>query len=249
MGLPALKGRIGVLPLPVKGFEGRDIVVLFPSDVENIGAVPVVLYHDGQNLGSRLPFDGRKEGWQLPALYNANPNHVAVMIDHPNEERISEAGSVAEVNSAADRYLDKLTDRLLPLLKSEGFATDNVSMVGSSLYGLFNLYAMVARPQAFRGVAAMSPSLWFSKKIFPCLRSCDADLSGKNVLLDMGDQEKQYAAALNSSQQHPLLNSAERYFRRLGANVFKRVIPGATHSESAWGARLPETLDLLIQYS
>lgn len=248
MGLPATEGRIGVLPLQVKSFEKRDVVVLFPYAVEDIGSVPVIIYHDGQNLGSKHPSDDRKRGWNFPSMYNKRPDHVAVMIDHPNEQRIAEAGSVAEANSGADQYLENITERLLPLLKSEGFGTDNVGMVGSSLYGLFNIYAMVIRPDAFRGVAAMSPSLWFSKTFFPCLRSSDSDLSGKRVILDMGDREPQYVRELNGKNQHPLLNSAERYLRRLGANVVTRIIPDAGHNEVAWGSRLPETLDMLFEH-
>lgn len=63
----------------------------------------------------------------------------------------------------ADKFLAFLVEELRPFIASlYDIDPSNQVLVGSSLGGLFSLYAMFRRPGAFRGHGANSPSLWWN---------------------------------------------------------------------------------------
>lgn len=63
----------------------------------------------------------------------------------------------------ADAFLAFLADELRPAL-AEAFPidTDDATLTGQSFGGLFVLYALLHRPDAFRRYLAVSPSLWWN---------------------------------------------------------------------------------------
>lgn len=62
----------------------------------------------------------------------------------------------------ADPFLDFLTRELQPFIAERyDVSGRDATLLGSSLGGLFTLYALLTRPAAFSGYIAVSPALWW----------------------------------------------------------------------------------------
>ena len=85
----------------------------------------------------------------------------------------------------AGRTLRLLTDGLLPALKKENASLRRVYLGGYSLAGLFALWAAY-RSDAFDGVAAVSPAVWFPD--WPAF-SRRHEIRTPRVYLSLGDRE------------------------------------------------------------
>lgn len=102
-------------------------------------------------------------------------------------------GSTPELGRAG-RLLERLTAEIQPWVRTEYDVADGAStLFGSSLGGLFTLYAMARRPEAFDAWISVSPALWWDEGVL--MRELHAfatsrnDLRGRLFLAAGGDEE------------------------------------------------------------
>lgn len=95
----------------------------------------------------------------------------------------------------AESMLQFMTQALRPWL-AERYAIDLNEQIlfGHSLGGLFTLYALQQRPEAFSDYAAMSPSLWWNEQYLmtPWVDTVKEKIQGKRVLMVIGAEEKTF---------------------------------------------------------
>jgi predicted alpha/beta superfamily hydrolase len=166
-------------------------------------------------------------------------------INHAIGQQISRAAAYPSAGGEGEAYLAFLAETLVPWVNKtwrsipEAGAT---AIAGSSMGGLFSLYALYERPAIFSLCGAFSSAFWFAK---------DAVLahlgkhytSGKAVYLDIGTAE-------SSDEDKP--DFASRYLQdtldvrdyllckgMTDEQLLCVVDPGATHCEAAWARRFP----------
>jgi len=145
-------------------------------------------------------------------------------------------------------YLQFLVSELKPQVDAS-FRTrpgrEDTAVGGSSLGGLISLHAGLRHPSTFGRVLAMSPSTWWNDR---SVLAGVAALAGQplrpvRLYLDSGDSGPSNDDAANTA-------ALAEAFRAVGCEDgvdFRYVLAaGATHTESAWSARLPAALRFLF---
>jgi len=94
----------------------------------------------------------------------------------------------------ADLYLDYLTEEIIPLIEGNYRTLPDRAdraVCGSSLGGLLALYAAMRHTETFGQVAAISPSLWWDRKvIFDLASQWDMEEMDTRIWIDMGYHEE-----------------------------------------------------------
>lgn len=91
---------------------------------------------------------------RMEALYGSLPGAPAPTL--PEGRRL---GRAAE-------FLAFLTEEVRPFIEERyDVADDGATLFGSSLGGLFTLYALLERPEAFDAYVAVSPALWWDDQV------------------------------------------------------------------------------------
>ena len=136
---------------------------------------PVLYMQDGQNLfdpdrafipGQHWRLDSAAE--EAVAERTAEPM-IIIGVDHAGPGRIEEYTPTRDkkrsAGGKATDYTRMLIEELKPLIDS-GYRTksDQTAIGGSSLGGLVSLYAGLTRPDVFKRIAAMSPSVWWDDR-------------------------------------------------------------------------------------
>lgn len=263
-----VEGNVVVLPdveHPTLG-KRRDLLVLLPlSYGEGARRYPVLYFQDGQNLfDEHTAFAGE---WHLErALLDLGPRgREAIAVGVPN----SGAGRIDEYSpfhqrglggGGAAEYLRYLLETVRPLVEAS-FRTvpgpDANGVFGSSLGGLFALYAFFERPDVFGRCGAMSPSLqWARWAPLVYLATRRPGAAGR-LYLDAGDREGGPSLLSRLTGEHfPRrylrgLRRAHRLLRDLGyrdgVDLEYVEAPDGEHSEADWAARLPAALDFLLR--
>src|SRR5262249_39454032 len=118
---------------------------------------------------------------------------------------------------------------------------DSTVIGGSSMGGLFSLYAFFRRPSPFGRAAIMSPSIWFGgRAILDFVR--DARATQGRIYLDVG-----------TAEGRGTLRDVRAVAGALRAKGFKRAAlkvveaEGHQHREADWAWRLPWALDFLLR--
>jgi predicted alpha/beta superfamily hydrolase len=115
-------------------------------------------------------------------------------------------------------------------------------IAGSSLGGLFALYAFFERPDLFGAVLAMSPSLWVGRgAAFRHLAGARRGVPGR-IYLDAGGRETGGAALRQAEALARLL--ADRGYAPPRWLMWRPDRRGS-HNERAWARRLPKALRFL----
>ena len=141
----------------------------------------------------------------------------------------------------AKEHLDFILYDVVPLIR-ERFRVEPGpgSLVGSSMGGLFGLWAAIAHPGAFRSVGVVSPSVWWANEAV--LRLPLGDGPRPRVWIDMGTREGR-----TSVQQ---FRAAIRRLEDLGwsqdQNLMPLLVEGGTHHESAWADRAGSIMRYLL---
>jgi predicted alpha/beta superfamily hydrolase len=143
----------------------------------------------------------------------------------------------------ADRYLNFLTDELKPMVDAT-YRTrkdpESTGILGSSLGGLFSLYAGFQSPDTFGLVGAMSPSLWYAgQDMLQRLQQGPTDAAKPDkIWLDMGTAEADSRWSLDPVGE---FHRAEQAVTEMGyqpeSNFFPRLIEGGEHTNEAWRNR------------
>jgi enterochelin esterase-like enzyme len=236
----------------------RDVIVYVPPGYDRAGerSYPVLYLHDGQNL-----FDGRTSfikgrTWMVrehaDAAIEAGEVEplVIVGIYNTGDRRLAEY--THEYNwqmggGEANKYGDLLTRELMPWIASQYRVRQDrqsTGMGGSSLGGLVTLYLGLRHAQHFGRLALLSPSVWWNhKSILGYLNEHAPQLWERpRVWLDVGDREGQRT-----------LRDVEHLARRMKANGWRpgetmhfEKVPGGSHDEASWAARVRPMLRFLF---
>jgi predicted alpha/beta superfamily hydrolase len=225
-------------------------VYLPPSYGVGRGRYPVVYMHDGQNLSDpRTAFAGT---WQLDAtlddLARRGIEAIVVGIHNMGEKRLREYSPFPDRKHGggdAGKYLAFVADTLKPRIDRlfrTARAPERTATLGSSMGGLFSLFAIFRRPDLFGLAGVMSPSLWFGRsRLFEYMQSAPP-LRGR-VYLDVGTGEG--AATLRDARALKLL--LERKGLRQGESLRYIEDRGGRHEEAAWSRRLGGALAFLLE--
>jgi len=159
----------------LEGFSRPVTVYLPPGYDAGESRYPVLYMQDGQNLfePERAFIPGQH--WRLNNAADlaisdrtAEPM-VIVGVDHGGPGRIEEYTPTRDAARAAGgkapEYERLLIENLKPLIDAR-YRTrpDDTATGGSSLGGLVSLFLGLTRPDVFRRIAAMSPSVWWDNR-------------------------------------------------------------------------------------
>ena len=90
-------------------------------------------------------------------------------------------------HGGADTFLDWLTEELQPrIMDSYPIQQEKQCLYGHSLGGLFTLYSMFKRPEAFQCYLAISPSIWWNEKH---IYSFMNDAKDAKLFIGVGNEE------------------------------------------------------------
>lgn len=245
---------------------GRDyrIFVARPQQEPPAAGYPVLFVLDGNALFPTLALQAQAlEARPAPALRDSV---LVVGIGYPNtqlydfearaEDYTPDAadrqrlpGRPAPPAGGAERFLAFIEDELKPLIAAR-YRVDpsRQTLFGHSYGGLFTLYALLERPQAFSGYVAASPSIWWYQGFVERRLSAFERRAGKaapraQLLITAGSAEEPQAGdPLSDPRQRHLAErrmvgnareTAQRLAAVAGLRVDLRINAGANHGTNA----------------
>ena len=234
----------------------RDITIYLPPGYEDRDGLryPVLYMHDGQNL-----FEPER------AFIPGQHWHLAEAADEVIAERTSRPMLIVGIDNTGSRideytptpdsthrgggkvndYGRMLIEELKPVIDAH-YRTlpdmPNTALAGSSLGGLATLHLGLKRPDAFAGLAAMSPSVWWDNRVILAgVERFDAPHRPR-IWLDMGAREGVEGLANARALRDQLLANGWRN----GDNFRYFEDRRGDHSEGAWARRVPSVLEFLF---
>ena len=242
----------------------RDVVVWLPpgyADPANAERrYPVLYMHDGQNcfdpstaflgrewhadeVADRLVREGRIPPVIIVGIWNTS-ERVAEYTPDQDIEPDRGDGKPQGRGGRGLSYLAWIVTDLKPMIDA-AYRTrpdrSSTSIMGSSLGGLISLAAAEHHAGTFGRVASVSPSLWWNQgQVIERWRARVPAL--ERLWLCMGDRER---AGLDASLRRfeaaigPVPGG-------LGDRLHAEVVPGGTHDEPSWSARLDRILIFLL---
>lgn len=242
-------------PLPQLGRTGR-VCVYLPADYSSSGKrYPVIYLQDGQHIFDERTSTGRMGPieWGVDEFLDSTPQDLIIVgIDHHPDpaERIAEylfhpgAGCTKPRGNA---YLAFLTDTLKPFIDGRYRTSpgpESTAVAGSSMGGMFSLYAGIRRPDIFGFVGVLSPSLWsddnyLEEELGALSRS--GKLSKQQYFFYAGGRETR---RLPDGRQVDMAGDARRAAHRLqrlpGVEVTLDINPEGRHNALSWRSVFPK---------
>jgi predicted alpha/beta superfamily hydrolase len=233
----------------------RQLVVFVPEGYDTTDRrYPVLYMQDGQNLfdptTSYVPGkDWRVDQTAQKLIREGKIQPVIIVgVYHAGEKRVDEYTPTKDAKrngGKADKYLRALTEVIKPFIDRE-YRTHtcawNTALAGSSLGGLFTLYAGIECPDVFGKLAAMSPSAWWDRRYI--IRAVERlpVKSRQSIWLDIGSREGSGTVGDTRALRDALIekgwtdNADLRYVEA----------QGGVHDEAAWAARVGPMLEFLF---
>ena len=228
----------------------RDVDVYLPLSY-GVGRrrYPVVYMHDGQNLSD--PETAFGATWQLDDILRdvaaRGLEAIVVGLHNVADERLIEYSPFPDRRhggGGADRYLAFLTDTVKPRvdrLFRTSRGSQRTATLGSSMGGLFSLFAWLRRPDVFSQAGVMSPSLWFGRdRLFDFVEA--APLPRGRIYLDVGTAE----GAGTLRDVRTLRAMLEAKGASEGDSFTYVEARGGRHDEQSWSKRLGSALEFLL---
>lgn len=248
--------RRHTLKSPLLGGK-REIVVYLPPDYEKNTAerYPVLYMQDGQNLFDPETSFVKGNPWRLDQAAETGIKAekikplIIVGIYNAGDKRIYEYTPTKDPKhrkgGKAKRYLRALLEDVKPFI-DKTYRTmpcaHNTGVGGSSLGGLFALYAAMEAPQVFGRVAAMSPSAWWDRRMIVGRVASMLPKPRQTVWLDIGTNEG--LSTLEDARK------ARDAFESAGwienNDLMYTEAKDAGHDEGAWAARSRPMLEFLF---
>ncbi len=214
---------------------------------------PVLYLHDGQNL-----FDGstsfvRGQDWHVGQTADGEIHGgrveplIIVGIYNTGKARIREYTPTKAPKlggGQADRYGKFLLEEVMPFVhrdyRAEG-GTHRTGIGGSSLGGLVSLYLGLSRSDVFGKIAALSPSVWWHRRMIHSFAERVTVSARPRIWLDIGTREGPRIVEDVERYRDILLsrgwrNELDLHYER---------IEGAEHNETAWARRVGPFLRFL----
>lgn len=242
--------------------RAREILVHLPPTHDDADRTYPVLYMlDGQNLFDEgTSFAGSwRVGETMERLAAEGLEAIVVGVPNAGTARMDEYAPFRDRKlggGAAAGHLRFLVETVKPLV-DEAFRTSprpaETGIVGSSMGGLFSLWAFFERPDVFGLAGAMSPSLGFAKGAI--LDRLDRGIRRAGRLyLDCGSLEgatggswwgrrraRAYVRRVRTAREILI-----RHGYREGEDLLYVEDRDARHDEGAWARRLPRALRFLL---
>jgi len=234
----------------------RDLVVYLPPgyDDQPERQFPVLYLHDGQNL-----FDGATSfipgmDWHVgqTADYFIAEGRVApliiVGIYNAGKQRLGEYTPTRAPKlggGSANRYAKFLLEEVQPMVKRNYrvlAGAENTGIGGSSLGGLVSLYLGLRQPQIFGKIAALSPSVWWNRRVILRFAESAPVHPLARIWLDIGTREGPRIVDDVERFRDILLHKGWQ----LGRDLAYQRVEGAEHNEAAWAARVGPFLEFLF---
>jgi predicted alpha/beta superfamily hydrolase len=230
----------------------RRLTIYLPPGYERgESRYPVLYMHDGQNLFEPERAFVPGQPWRLGEAADAAIGEraadpmIIVGIDHAGPGRIDEYTPTRDesrhAGGKADEYAKMLIEQLKPLIDSR-YRTlpDDAATGGSSLGGLVSLYLGLTRPDVFKRLAAMSPSVWWDKRSI--LEFVDRFTAPRpRIWLDVGGREGR-----ETLRDARTLNDRLRKKGWTDEDLHFEEDPRGDHSERAWARRARPMLEFLF---
>lgn len=217
----------------------RRIWVYLPPDYHSSQKnYPVIYMHDGQNLfDNATAFAGE---WQVDETLNqlfseGDFGAIVIGIENGGWRRLDEYSpwynEQLEAGGEGEKYVDFIANTLKPYIDGT-FRTlpqrEYTGIIGSSMGGLISHYAAVEHQEVFGKIGVLSPSFWFSNKVYN-----HATTSGKHASF------KYYLSAGNEegSEMVSGVNKMNVTLQQMGfgsGELRKTLIPNGTHTEAFW---------------
>lgn len=232
----------------------RELTIYLPPDYDERKDTryPVLYMQDGQNLFEPQRSFIPGQHWRLAEAANeaigartARPM-IIVGIDNTGASRIDEyTPTVDAKKNAGGRAADYerfVLEEVKPAI-DERFRTDpaDTAIGGSSLGGLISLHLGLTRPDVFRAIAALSPSVWWDDRRIVQTADDFAAPNRPRIWLDIGGREGREAlddARLLRTHLH-----AKGWTDDLRFFEDRR----GDHSERAWAKRAKMVLEYLFE--
>ena len=235
--------------------HAHTLLVLLPPgyDADQSRRYPVLYLHDGQNVFDKATSVG--EEWRVDetalGLITAGAIEplIVVGIYNTGEHRIEEYTPTADAEKKqggkADQYARMLIEEIKPFIDRE-YRTrpdaGSTGLGGSSLGGLLTMHIGIRHPNVFTRIAALSPSVWWDKRVI--VREV-TELPGKlplKIWLDAGTQEGEEVIADARALRDALI--AKGWVA--GQDLAYMEAEGAQHNEASWGSRIDSVLRFLF---
>lgn len=243
------------------GVTRRVTVWMPPTRRRRSTRFPVLYLNDGQNLFDRTrAFAGHT--WEVAdtaarLIRLAHiPPLVIVGIDHGVERRAREYLPIQDDRNPGAgpplgrEYAEFVTREVMPFVARNfpiGRGASYTGFGGSSYGAIAALNTMIVKPGVFGRLLIESPSLHIGGE-YLLRRARAVDRWPARIYLGVGTRETNRADVNEETVGNVL--KLESFLRRagLGARRLCTVVEeGATHSEGAWAARLPEALKFLYR--
>ena len=254
-------GRVEVHDLPDLSADtpGRKVRVWMPNGYADASAprLPVLYLQDGQNLFGSHSSRAQTACWQANAtalrLITAGtiPPLILVGVDNAGAERADDYTPVAWKGKGgrAEDYADLLVSEVKPLV-DRTYRTrpgpESTALGGSSLGGLFALYAGLRMPDVFGGIMAMSPSVYWGEDHIVGVAE-QVPRSNVRIWLDVGQHETT-TMRTGLRKVHDALTRngwrSDRASRRTALRTIED--PDGHHDEASWGRRFALALRFLF---
>lgn len=239
----------------------RRITVWTPPRVRagRVAKYPVLYLNDGQNLfDPARAFAGNT--WQVAETATRLvrtrriPPMIIVGIDHGGMRRNREYLPVEDVTNPTAKkplgreYAEFVTRELMPFVARHypiARGASNTGFGGSSYGAVAALNTAITKPGIFGRLLIESPSLYIGDE-YLLSRASDVERWPGRLYLGVGTSEtrnpqRNQETVANVLKLESILRDAGLGARRLRVVVQE----GATHSEGAWAARLPQALEFL----
>jgi predicted alpha/beta superfamily hydrolase len=136
----------------------------------------------------------------------------------------------------AGAFLAFLREEVQPFVQTKfGVGGDDAILFGSSLGGLFALWAFLTAPGAFAGTIAVSPSIWWDDEmLFAVERGMDAADIKAGLFLAVGEQEE--SPNIPMLARFKLVSNVDRMHAALAARAYpslrlaSETIAGESHT-------------------
>jgi predicted alpha/beta superfamily hydrolase len=234
----------------------RELIVYVPAgyDLETERRYPVLYMQDGQNLFDPETSYVKGKPWRMDqtaeiAIREGRVEPLIIVgVNHAGEKRVNEYTPTKDAKrkgGKAQQYLGALLEEIKPFIDST-YRTmpcaHNTGIGGSSLGGLFALYAGLECPDVFGKVAAMSPSAWWDKRIIVRKVGEVQPKPRLSIWLDIGTKEGLDTLEDVRSLRDALLDRGWI----LNSDLKYTEAKNAIHDEASWAARVAPMLEFLF---
>lgn len=232
--------------------DDRDLVVYLPPGYARAEArrYPVLYMQDGQNLFDPETAYQRGHHWQVGETADRLIDEgrlaplIIVGINNTGGRRIHEYTPTPDRKlggGQAGDYGRLIIEELKPFI-DRTYRTypdrEHTGIAGSSLGALVSLHLGLAHPSVLSKVAALSPSVWWDRRVILRTVREAQPKPALRIWLDMGTAEGRRGLA----DARALRTTLVRVGWREGNDLHYSEHEGATHSEGAWAARVEPML-------